>query len=54
MSSRASPILVDLLPGSGDLALRRDMMIYGRRTKDSELTLKHAVAYGSSIEVEEI
>lgn len=54
MSSRASPILVDLLPGSGDLALRRDMMIYGRRAKDSEITLKHAIAYGSSVEVEEI
>lgn len=54
MSSRASPILVDLLPGHGDLALRRDSMIYGRRTNDSEIVLRHAFAYASNIEVEEI
>ena len=54
MSSRASPILVDLVPGSADLALRRDNMIYGRRPKDSDVGFKHAIAYGSSIEVEEI
>jgi hypothetical protein len=54
MNSRASPILIDLLPGSGDLALRRDSMIYGRRTADSEIALKFAGAYASKIEVEEI
>lgn len=54
MNSRASPILVDLLPGTADASLRRDSMIYGRRPKDSEIALKYAGAYGSSIEVEEI
>ena len=54
MNSRASPILVDLVPGSGDLSLRRSGMIYGRRPIDSDIAFKFAFAYSSSVEVEEI
>lgn len=54
MNSRASPILVDLLPGAVDPSLRRDHMIYGRRTLDSDIAIKYSISYGSKIEIEEI
>lgn len=53
-ASRAYPILVSLFPGSADLELERDYMIYGRRTSDSKVALQAALSYGTSIEIDEI
>lgn len=53
-NSRAHPIFVSVFPGSGDLALERDNMIYGRRAKDSEIAVRYASAYATTIEIEEI
>jgi hypothetical protein len=52
--SRAYPVLISLFPLTADLELERDHMVYGRRTKDSDVGLKTAVYYGSTIEIEEI
>ena len=53
-SSRSYPILVSLYPGLSDLALERDHMIYGRRTKDSDVAIQYALAYSTTIQIEEI
>lgn len=53
-NSRAYPILLDMFPDSTDLALRRDNLIYGRRAADSNVAIQYAVAYGTSLAVEEI
>jgi len=53
-NSRACPVLVSVFPGSQDLELERDNMVLGRRTKDSDITTQYALAYSSTIEIEEI
>ncbi len=53
-NSRAYPILISVYPEVADLALERDHMIYGRRVKDSEMSIQYALAYSTTIEVEEI
>lgn len=53
-NSRAYPVLLSIYPGAADLAIERDHMIYGRRTKDSEVAIQYAMAYSTTIEVEEI
>jgi hypothetical protein len=53
-NSRAYPILVSLFPNSSDLELERDNMIYGRRSKDSDVAIQYARAYSTTIEIEEI
>ncbi|WP_170298783.1 phage head spike fiber domain-containing protein [Massilia eburnea] len=53
-NSRAYPILVSLYPQVSDLAIERDNMIYGRRAKDSDVATQYAVAYATTIEIEEI
>jgi hypothetical protein len=53
MNSRSSPILVDVLHTTSDLALRRDAMIIGRRSEDSEIALQFA-SYATKIDVVEI
>lgn len=53
-SSRAYPILISIFPGSSDLVLERDHMVYGRRTKDSDVAIQYARAYSTTIEIEEI
>jgi len=53
-ASRAYPILVSLFPGSADLELERDHMVYGRRASDSKIALQTALSYGTSVEIEEI
>lgn len=53
-NSRAYPILISVYPGVSDLALERDNMIYGRRTRDSTVALQYALAYSTTIQIEEI
>lgn len=53
-NSRAYPILISIFPGSNDFALERDHMVYGRRTKDSDVAIQYARAYSTTIEIEEI
>jgi hypothetical protein len=53
-NSRAYPILLSVFPGASDLALERDNMVYGRRSKDSDVAIQYAAAYSTPIEVEEI
>ena len=53
-NSRAYPLLVSLYAGSADLTLERDNLVYGRRVEDSEIALEYAVAYGSTVVLEEI
>jgi len=53
-NSRAYPVLISVFPGSDDLALERDNMIYGRRSKDSNVAIQYALAYSTTIEIEEI
>jgi hypothetical protein len=53
-NSRAYPILVALRPGSTDALHERDDMVYGRRTKDSDIAIQYALAYSVTIEIEEI
>lgn len=53
-NSRTYPLLVSLYHGTGDASLERDGMIYGRRTKDLEVTAQYAAAYSTAIELEEI
>jgi hypothetical protein len=53
-NSRAYPILLSVFPGSSDLALERDNMVYGRRSKDSDVAIQYAAAYSTTIEIEEI
>jgi hypothetical protein len=53
-NSRAYPILLSVFPGSADLSLERDNMVYGRRSKDSDVALQYAAAYSTTIDIEEI
>lgn len=53
-NSRARPILLSVFPESSNPALERDHMVYGKRTKDSDITLQFAGAYKTMIEVEEV
>jgi hypothetical protein len=53
-NSRAYPILLSMFPGSADLPLERDNMVYGRRSKDSDVAIQYAAAYSATIEIEEI
>ncbi|WP_426318857.1 phage head spike fiber domain-containing protein [Pseudoduganella sp. R-43] len=53
-NSRAYPVLISVFPGWDDLALERDNMIYGRRSKDSSVAVQYALAYSTTIEFEEI
>jgi hypothetical protein len=53
-NSRAYPILVSVFPESADLALERDNMIYGHRSKDSSVAIQYAAAYSTTIEIEEV
>jgi hypothetical protein len=53
-NSRAYPILLSVFPESADLALERDNMVYGRRSKDSDVAIQYATAYSTTIEIEEI
>ena len=52
--SRALPILVSLFPGSSDFALENDNTAYCRRPDDSEMTTRFALAYSTTIKIEEI
>ena len=53
-NSRAYPVLIAVRPGSADAAHERDDMVYGRRTKDSDITIQYSATYGSTVEIEEI
>jgi hypothetical protein len=53
-NSRAYPILLSVFPGAADLALERDNMVYGRRSKDSNVAIQYATTYSTTIEIEEI
>jgi len=53
-NSRAYPVLLSVFPEHADLALERDHMLYGRRTKDSDVAYQFAAVYSTTIEIEEI
>jgi hypothetical protein len=53
-SSRAHPIFVSVFPGVADLELERDYTIYGKRSQDSEIAIQYAIAYSTTVELEEI
>jgi hypothetical protein len=53
-NSRAHPILLSVFPMDADAARERDFMVYGRRTKDSDLAYQFMNAYATTLEVEEI
>jgi hypothetical protein len=53
-NSRAHPILLSVFPEHADLALERDHMVYGRRTKDSDVAYQFSAAYSTTLEIEEI
>lgn len=53
-NSRAYPVLLSVFPEHPDVALERDFMLYGRRTKDSDIAYQFAGAYSTTLEVEEI
>ena len=53
-NSRAHPILLSVFPMHADAELERDFMVYGRRTKDSDLAYQFMNAYATTLEVEEI
>ena len=53
-NSTAYPILLSVYPESSDLALERDHMVYGRRSKGSDVALQYAASYSTTIEIEEI
>lgn len=53
-NSRAYPVLLSVFPEHPDVALDRDFMVYGRRTKDSDIAYQFAGAYSTTLEVEEI
>ena len=52
--SRAHPVLLSVFPMDADAALERDFMVYGRRTKDSDIAYLYANAYSTTLEIEEI
>jgi hypothetical protein len=45
---------VSISSGSTDLSLERDNMVYGRRSRDSDVAIQYAMAYSTTIEIEEI
>jgi hypothetical protein len=53
-SSKAYPIFVSMFSANADKSLERNGLIYGRRTKDSELALNFAFNYTTSVELESI
>jgi len=53
-NSRAHPILLSVFAMHADVELERDFMVYGRRTKDSDLAYQFMNAYATTLEVEEI
>lgn len=53
-NSRAHPIFVSVFPGVADLELERDYTIYGKRSQDSEIAIQYAIAYSTTVELEEI
>lgn len=53
-NSRAYPILLSVFPEHVDLALERDHMLYGHRTKDSDVAYQFSAVYSTTIEIEEI
>lgn len=53
-NSRAYPFLVSVYSGVPDLALERDHMIYGRRARDSTVSIQYALSYSTTINIEEI
>lgn len=53
-NSRAFPILLSVFPEHADLALERDHMLYGRRTKDSDVAYQFSAVYSTTLEIEEI
>jgi len=53
-NSRAYPILLSVFPEHPDLELERDFIVYGRRTKDSDIAYQFAGAYSTTLEIEEI
>lgn len=53
-NSRAYPVLISVFPGSQNLELERDNMVYGRRSKDSDIATQFALSYSTTIEIEEI
>lgn len=53
-NSRAHPIFVSVFPGAVDLELERDYTIYGKRSQDSEIAIQYAIAYSTTVELEEI
>lgn len=53
-NSRAYPVLLSVFPEHADLELERDHMLYGRRTKDSDVAYQFASVYSTTLEIEEI
>jgi len=53
-NSRGCPVLISVFPGSQDFELERDNMIYGRRTKDSDISTQYGLNYSTTLEIEEI
>jgi len=53
-NSRAYPVLLSVFPDHADLALERDHMLYGRRTKDSDVAYQFSAVYSTTIDIEEI
>lgn len=53
-SSRAHPVFVSVFPGVADLELERDYTIYGKRSQDAEIATQYAIAYSTTVELEEI
>lgn len=53
-NSRAHPIFVSVFPSAADLELERDYTIYGKRSQDSEIAIQYAIAYSTTVELEEI
>lgn len=53
-NSRVYPILVSVFPEQSDVGLERDTIMYGRRTKNTDVSIQYAYAYTSSVELESI
>ncbi|MDN4061666.1 hypothetical protein QPK31_25945 [Massilia sp. YIM B02769] len=53
-NSRAYPVLLSVFPEHSDLSLERDHMLYGRRTKDSDVAYQFSAVYSTTIDIEEI
>ena len=53
-NSRAYPILLSVFPDHADWELERDAMVYGRRTKDSDVAYLFMDRYTTTLEIEEI